>query len=320
MILTHDEFEKEQLAGMPPAIEGVSLTGQVVMVTGANTGLGFEAMKHFAVRGPEKIIIVCRNEKKGQEALNYFASFDSLKALKDKIDALDRLDILVENAGISPPEHELTKDGWETSTQVNVLGLALHVVLHLPKLLETAEKHPEITPRVVIVSSDVHYWAAFPDEVVSAPKPLEAMISKETWKPGNRYPETKALGVMFTRALQSHLPTITCCSLGPGFCYSELNRNAKGETAERILKLRERLAFTSEEGSRQLLYGAVGQRDREVEMRGAYIKFNRVSECGDFILSEEGQRTQGRVWEEILEVLGKVDERTRGIVERYLSQ
>ncbi|KAL0571588.1 hypothetical protein V5O48_010367 [Marasmius crinis-equi] len=330
----------------PPAVEGVSLAGQVVVVTGANTGLGFEAAKHFAVRGPEKVIIVCRNEKKGQEALEQrllrsrqtvgvktetgfanlelwtadFASFDSVKALKDKIDALDRLDILVENAGIVAAEYETTKDGWESTIQVNVLGPALHVILHLPKLLETVKKYPETTPRIVMVSSDVHYWAAFPVEVVNASKPLETMNLEDHWNAGNRYPESKALDVMFTRALQTHLQNITCCSLNPGFCYSELNRNAKGETAERISKLREKIAFTSEEGSRQLLYSAIGQRDREAEMRGAYISFSRVSECSDFILSEEGQKLQTQVWKEILEVLAKVDERTKGIVGRYLSQ
>ncbi|KAL0573163.1 hypothetical protein V5O48_008794 [Marasmius crinis-equi] len=336
MILTQEQFQKEQLAGMPPAVEGVTLTGQVVIVTGANTGLGFEAAKHFAIRGPQKVIILCRNERKGQEALERikaetgfanielwtadFGSFESVKALKDKIDALDRLDILVENAGIASQEYETTTDGWETSLQVNVLGPALHAILHLPKLLETAKKYQEITPRIVMVSSDVHYWATFPAEVTNVPKPLEAMNSKETWKSTNRYPESKALDVMFTRALQALLPSITCCSLNPGLCYTELDRNTTGDAAKHISESREKFAFTSEEGSRQLLYSAIGQRDREAEMRGAYIKFSQVSECSDYILGEEGQKMQGKVWEEILDILGKVDERAKGIIEKHLSQ
>ena len=46
------------------------LTGKVVLVTGANIGLGFEAAKHFASMNPERLIIACRSESKGNQAVN----------------------------------------------------------------------------------------------------------------------------------------------------------------------------------------------------------------------------------------------------------
>ncbi|KAL0566976.1 hypothetical protein V5O48_015024, partial [Marasmius crinis-equi] len=217
MILTREQFQEQQLEGMPPPVEGVSLSGQVVVITGANVGLGFEAAKHFAARGPQKLIIVCRNVQKGQDALSRtsqlfflrffesptieagiksdtgfqnielwiadFASFDSVKALKGKIDTLERLDILVENAAILSYDYEETKDGWESSLQVNILALAHHIILHLPKLLETAKNYPETVPRIVVVSSDVHYWAKISPEVVEAAKPLKFLNVKAQYNP-----------------------------------------------------------------------------------------------------------------------------------------
>ncbi|KAL0567399.1 hypothetical protein V5O48_014591 [Marasmius crinis-equi] len=335
MKFTYEQFQQDQLGGMPAPVEGVSLTGQTILITGANIGLGFEAAKHFANRGPGKLVIVCRNEKKGEDALERirsetgfqnvelwiadFGSFESVKALKSKIDALDRLDILVENAGIAAYDYAETKDGWESSLQVNVLGPAYHIVLSLPKLLKTAKNHPETVPRVVVVTSGLHHWANITPEVVEAAKPLEFMNVKDRYNPDNRYNESKALEVMFVRALQFHLPSVTCCTVSPGFCHSELNRGAVGERDEAIKNRAKQLAHTTEEGSRQLLYAAIGQRDREKEMRAGYVTYSKVSECSDFILSEEGQRLEKKMWTEIRGLLAEVDGEAKDVVEKYLS-
>jgi retinol dehydrogenase-12 len=52
-----------------PTIERIDLSGRTVVVTGANTGLGFEAAKHFARMGPEHLVIVCRSKAKGEAAI-----------------------------------------------------------------------------------------------------------------------------------------------------------------------------------------------------------------------------------------------------------
>jgi len=62
------QFLREQW-GRPVPLVTEDLTGKVVLVTGANTGLGFEAAKHFASMNPEKLIIACRNEAKGKQAV-----------------------------------------------------------------------------------------------------------------------------------------------------------------------------------------------------------------------------------------------------------
>lgn len=62
------QFLREQWARPVPLVTE-DLAGKVVLITGANTGLGFEAAKHFASMNPERLIIACRSETKGNEAI-----------------------------------------------------------------------------------------------------------------------------------------------------------------------------------------------------------------------------------------------------------
>lgn len=52
-----------------PTVATADLTGQTVIVTGANIGLGFESAKHFAKMNPAKLILACRSEEKGKAAV-----------------------------------------------------------------------------------------------------------------------------------------------------------------------------------------------------------------------------------------------------------
>jgi hypothetical protein len=139
------QFLREQW-GRPVPLLTKDLTGKVVLVTGANIGLGFEAAKHFASMNPERLIVACRSEAKGSEAIkgNYLhltettadhprpeikeatkfdnidlflvdlASYASVNAFCEKVEKeVPRLDILVENAALAHGEFIPTPDGWE---------------------------------------------------------------------------------------------------------------------------------------------------------------------------------------------------------------
>ena len=185
----------------------VDLSGRVCLVTGANQGfglifclvsfslisfvfpsLGYATVLHFARMNASRIIIACRQVKKGEEAAakvfktcpSYrgkidvmhldLSSFDSVKAFAEKIDAdPGRLDIAVLNAGVARYDWKVTADGWEESLQVNYLSTGLLAVLLLPKLekskaipLETSppvSKRGSQKPHLVILSSDGERFA-----------------------------------------------------------------------------------------------------------------------------------------------------------------
>jgi len=322
----------------PPVLKA-DLTEKTVVVAGANTGLGFEAAKHFATMNPGKLILACRNKSKGHEALaklktqtSYanaelwiidLANFESVKQFATKFeDEGGRLDILVMNAAVANDVYEPTKDGWEATIQVNDLATSLLSLLLLPRMIQTAKDH-STTPRLVVVASGMHYWADIEQKAIKSPDYLKTLGSKEYCTPKvmeNRYALSKLLNVLFVRALASRLPasapTVITNAIDPGFCYSELRRNVRGfRTA--IYRLMEiLLAFTSEEGSRQLVYGALSE---DKDIKGGYVSGARVMEPSDFVISEEGKKVQDRIWDELIEILSEVDPRVQLVVKEYLK-
>lgn len=101
-----------------PKYPDQSCKGQVHIVTGANTGLGFEAARHLVRLGADKVILACRNLEKGEAAVKDIeastkrigvaevwsldlSSFESVKEFAKKVDTLPRIDAIVENAGMS---------------------------------------------------------------------------------------------------------------------------------------------------------------------------------------------------------------------------
>ncbi|KAK7458154.1 hypothetical protein VKT23_010062 [Stygiomarasmius scandens] len=88
------------------------------------------------------------------------------------------------------------------------------------------------------------------------------------------------------------------------------------------------IAFTAEEGSRQIVYGALGggvgdgakQDDVEKKMRGGYVIMSELAEVSDFVLSEDGKKLENRIWDEGVEISSKVDKRVKDIVGEYLAQ
>ena len=153
-----------------------------------------------------------------------------------------------------------------------------------------------------------------------------------------RYQVTKLLNVFFTRALSSRLSPTTpliATSTNPGFCYSELLRNLPF-----LLSLISRLAqwifaFTTEEGSRQLVYAALGGKDDPDKMKGAFVSMGAVQEVSDYVLSEEGGRVQERIWvssqfairdglliqcsqNETIDILIGVTPKVKEVVDQYL--
>lgn len=85
-------------------------------------------------------------------------------------------------------------------------------------------------------------------------------------------------------------------AVNPGYCKSQLGRNRPffiGIIAAIGAAL---LARTTEQGSRQLVWAAVGGTGREFELRGAYVNKANLQEVSDYVLSDEGAVVQTRLW------------------------
>ncbi|KAF8958275.1 short-chain dehydrogenase [Flammula alnicola] len=341
MQLTFGQFWKEQRNPVPPVAKA-DLSGKTVIVTGANAGIGFEAAKHFALMNPEKLILACRSRQRGEEALtklkeqtNYkgaelwildLANFSSVKSFAEKFEKEGcRLDILVENAGIlQPSKIELSAEGWEPTFQINNLSTSLLAFLLLPRMLETSKDY-NTTPRLVVVSSDLHYRIKLDPKVIDAAHPFQLFggsldyLTPSVMK--SRYIDTKLLNIFFARALNDRLQgqSLIVNAVNPGYCYSSLTSSLKGPRAVADWIMKKVLARTSEEGSRQLIWAAVGGEDTKDQLRGAYISVGRVSEASDYVISEVGKSAQEKLWDDLVDELTKVEPTVRRIVDVHLA-
>ena len=163
-----------------PAYPKTKFTGQVIIVTGSNTGLGLEAARHFVRLDAKKVILAVRtiekgeaakdsilkSEKKSADAVEVWkldlSSYQSCKDFAQRAQGLERLDILVENAGIVTERFKITEEDESTIT-TNVVSPLLHALLLLPKLRETAVKFDTMS-RLVFVTSFVHWLTKFEEQ------------------------------------------------------------------------------------------------------------------------------------------------------------
>ena len=113
------------------------------------------------------------------------------------------------------------------------------------------------------------------------------------------YERFLVLNVFFVRELTKRLPAnspVIVTAVNPGFCKSELGRNLSPVIRMLDNIMRALLARTTEEGSRQLIWAAIGGAGREFELRGGYVNRANLQEVSDYALSDEGAAVQTRVW------------------------
>lgn len=295
-----------------------SFTGQTVIVTGSNVGLGKEAARHFARLDAAKVILAVRNTEAGEKArLDILrttrrnpsnvevwkldlSSYDSVKAFAKRAETeLDRIDVLLENAGVAMTKFGLS-EGHETTITINVISTILLALLLVPKLRETASKF-STKPRLTIVTSEVHGWTKFPEG--NSENVFDALDESARKNMDERYPTSKLLEVLAVREIAPKLEGtgIILNMLNPGLCHSELARDSGWGLW--LLKLF--LARSTEVGSRTLVASAAAGD----ESHGTYMSDARVNQemLSDFVKSPEGEKTQKKVWAELKVILEKIE-------------
>lgn len=230
-------FLYRQLCVTPPLPRGVDLTGKTAIVTGANGGLGLECARQLLDLGLSKLIIAVRNESKGQAARRDLFSgrdmdddaievweldllhYDSIMYFVKRVENdVQRLDIVVLNAGIWQHHYEVAPTGHENTIQVNVLSTALLMILLLPTFVKTSTLVQEPS-RVVAVSSDIASWAKFKEQ--GSDPLLPALDKPEAFSMPDRYCTSKLLGQLFVTEFVKRIPSsVAVVNMpNPGMCY-----------------------------------------------------------------------------------------------------
>lgn len=209
-------------------------TGKTFFITGANTGIGFEAAKAIAGKGG-RVLLGCRNAEKGRVALARIraehgradvelvhldlADLASVRAAAEVVKREPKLDVLINNAGLMWNPKTLTQDGFESQFGVNHLG---HFAL-TGLLLELLESTPN--SRIVTVSSVGHrlgngdlYW--------------DDINAQREYQTRGRYFASKLANLLFTyeldRRLRAKGSSTIAVAVHPGGADTELDRYLHG--------------------------------------------------------------------------------------------
>ncbi|ORW91272.1 short-chain dehydrogenase [Mycobacterium sp. IEC1808] len=214
-------------------------TGRVAVITGANTGLGYETALALAAHGAH-VVLAVRNLEKGKDAAARIAatspqadvalqeldltSLESVRAAAEQLrSAHDRIDLLINNAGVMWTPKSTTKDGFELQFGTNHLGHFALTGLLLDRLLPVAGS------RVVTVSSMGHR--------ILADIHFDDLQWERSYNRVAAYGQAKLANLLFTYELQRRLAphgTTIAAAAHPGGSRTELTRNIP-PLAERIV-------------------------------------------------------------------------------------
>src|SRR6266571_2279066 len=211
--------------------------GRLAVVTGANTGLGFETARVLAARGAS-VVLAVRDIEKGKRAAARIAGtapgadvmvqpldltcLDSVRAAAGELRATHpAIDLLVNNAGVMFPPRQATGDGFELQLGTNHLGHFALTGLLLEQML------PVPGSRVVTVSSLAHR--------IRARINFGDLQSERSYRRVAAYSQSKLANLMFTyelhRRLSSAATTTIAVAAHPGLASTELTRNSPAASA-----------------------------------------------------------------------------------------
>lgn len=285
------------------------LSGKTILVTGGNSGIGYEAARQFARQGAH-VVLACRDVQKGHTARGALqsehpqasveameldlASLASVRAFAEAYRTRhQRLDVLCNNAGVMALPYRKTADGFEMQFGTNHLGHFALTGLLLDRLLRTAGA------RVVTVSSGMHRMGRI-------------RFGDLQWERGYRrwaaYGQSKLANLLFAYELQRRLDGAQAAVLSvachPGYAATNLQlagpRMAGSSVMEMFAQfLNQLVAQTAESGALPTLYAATAPEvgggdyigpDGLGEMRGSPTKGRSSARSHD-------REVAGKLWD-----------------------
>jgi NAD(P)-dependent dehydrogenase (short-subunit alcohol dehydrogenase family) len=234
------------------------MMGKIVVVTGANAGIGKATAAQLCDLGAT-VILACRCKERGEAAIHELscvdgrcmelmpldlADLESVRAFaKAFAEKYDRLDALINNAGLLSRRRAQTKQGFELSFGVNYLGAFLLTMLLLP-LLQKSEQG-----RIVMMTSVAHGWGDVRFDDLNFAHGYNRFAA---------YGHSKLCNLLFTRALAEKLrerdSRVTINAVHPGVVATDIVVNRANDRFRWVAQLMKLLFMTSDEGAKTSVY------------------------------------------------------------------
>lgn len=270
-----------------------SLAGKTAVITGATSGIGRATALEFARRGA-RLLLVGRNEARSKETL------EAIRAVAPKCDAelirgdfatqaevrrvgeelakrVDKLDLLLNNHGVTLMSRELTPDGYEATFAINHLGYFHLTGILLPKLRATPGA------RIVSVASEAHKFGALD----------LADLHSEKYSAMRVYGKSKSANIHFTRELARRhgSPQLTINCVHPGGVATNLGAG-QGPWFDLLHKVVMLFMKTPEQGAQTSIYAATAA--EAAGKNGAYYSDCKLKEPAAHCRDEATAR---KLWE-----------------------
>ncbi|XP_078092487.1 retinol dehydrogenase 12-like [Mustelus asterias] len=270
------------------------LDDKIVLITGANTGIGKETARDLARRGP-LVIMACRDVEKGEVTAKEImeetgnnllvvkrldlADTKSIREFAQQVnEEYQHLDILINNAGVMMCPYSKTADGFELQFGVNHLGHFLLTYLLIDLIKRSSPS------RIINVSSHAHKMGSIN---------FDDLNSEKSYNSVKAYAQSKLANILFTRELAGKLKgtSVLVFTLHPGVVRTELARHLNPAVRFGLAILR---PFTKSpsSGAETTIYCAIA--NGLEEETGQYFRDSQRASCS--LAASDDQKAK-RLWE-----------------------
>lgn len=295
-----------------------SYVGRNIIVTGATSGIGLEAVIKFASLGASKVIMAARDLERGQAVLADIEtqtgnkgqlevweldmnSYESILAFVERANTLEHLDIAILNAGIYNASFRQARYGFEGDLQINTLSTTLLGILLLPKLKEKKTDTRHI-PILEFTNSGLHQSVQINKEALETSAYLQTYNKSENFRANHQYSISKLFLMYATNKLAEQVSSgdVIITSACPGMVATNLARDFKFPGARLAVWLFGKLLQrTPEQGARTIVSGTiVGESGH-----GRFWQHDELQPVGSSVAGADNKKIGAQVWDEIVQIL-----------------
>ncbi|PLB54043.1 putative short-chain dehydrogenase [Aspergillus steynii IBT 23096] len=314
---------------IPPTPSGTSVAGKTVLITGANTGIGFESARQFLLLQASRVIITARDASKGKAAVeslrqdpevirtnpsamietllldldDYQSGVSFTRTVRERV---SELDILLFNGGMNIMEYQTSKTGHERVMQVNCYTHFLIALELLPLLQATATKRGTPSRLTFVGSSTQFYHSLAKAPIGSSDSALEYWDDGSRFHSMHRYMDSKLVVNAFVRHLATVVPSseVVINNFCPGMVVTDLNKHLPSWLKPLHSAVQWFLARSLQDAGRTAIHATAVTGE---ETHGEFLDSNRIKAGPPFLAEKKGEELIAKLWSEMLEEVKRED-------------